>query len=65
MPPLTSTRLLPSTEVVGALISVLLIWIITAVLVDMAVDRLVNPDYEINAPVMVGTSVAGIIINIM
>ena len=50
---------------IGALISVLLIWIITAILVDMAVDRLVNPDYEINAPVMVGTSVAGIIINIM
>ncbi|XP_043192773.1 zinc transporter 2-like [Amphibalanus amphitrite] len=52
-------------EVMGALISVLLIWIITAILVDMAVDRLLNPDYEINAPVMVGTSVAGIIINII
>lgn len=52
-------------EVMGALISVLLIWIITIILVDLAIDRLMNPDYEINAPVMVGTSVAGIIINII
>jgi len=52
-------------EVIGALISVVLIWIITAILVDLAIDRLLNPDYQINAPVMVGTSAAGIIINII
>ncbi|XP_037086488.1 zinc transporter 2-like [Pollicipes pollicipes] len=52
-------------EVMGAMISVLLIWVITAVLVQLAVNRLLNPNYQINAPVMVGTSVAGIVINII
>jgi len=48
-------------EVVGALLSVMLIWVVTALLVYLAVQRVINQDYEIDAPLMIimaGLSVA-------
>ena len=48
-------------EVVGALLSVMLIWVVTATLVYLAVQRVINQDYEIDASlmlIMAGLSVA-------
>jgi zinc transporter 2 len=51
-------------EVIGALISVVTIWILTGVLLKEAYDRLVNPS-EINAPIMLLVSIIGLICNFM
>jgi len=40
-------------EVVGALLSVMMIWIVTASLVYLAVQRVIHQDYEIDASVMI------------
>lgn len=52
-------------EVMGALISVLLIWVVTGVLVYMAVQRVMSGDYEIDANIMLITSGLGVFFNIM
>ena len=49
----------------GALISVLLIWVVTAVLVYLAVLRVMQAQYEINATVMLITAAVGVVVNIM
>ena len=43
-------------EVVGALVSVLLIWVVTGVLVSVAAQRLVTGDTEVEPGVMLVTS---------
>jgi cation diffusion facilitator family transporter len=50
-------------EVIGALVSVVTIWILTGILIKEAVDRLINPS-EINAVVMLLTSIFGLICNL-
>ena len=49
----------------GAVMSVLFIWILTGVLVYMAIQRIITKQYEINAQVMLLTASAGLIINVM
>ena len=49
----------------GALLSVLIIWILTGILVYEAVQRLVAGHLVINAKVMLITSGIGVVINIM
>lgn len=51
-------------EVLGALFSVLVIWIVTGVLIYMAIDRIIHPDYEINADTMIIVSSIGVVMNI-
>jgi len=51
-------------EIIGALLSLVFIWILTIGLVIGAIDRLRNP-VEINAKVMLITAIAGVIINII
>ena len=43
-------------EVVGALVSVLLIWVVTGILVSVAAQRLVTGHTEVEAGVMLVTS---------
>ena len=43
-------------EVVGAMVSVLLIWVVTGILVYLAVLRVVSGDFEIDSTVMLITS---------
>lgn len=50
-------------EVIGALASVVTIWILTGILIKEAIDRLINPS-EINALVMLMTSIFGLICNL-
>ncbi|KAL2082335.1 hypothetical protein ACEWY4_022153 [Coilia grayii] len=53
------------SEILGALVSVLSIWIVTAVLVYLAIDRIVRNDYEIESHVMLLTSGCAVIVNII
>ncbi|XP_072020105.1 proton-coupled zinc antiporter SLC30A2-like [Amphiura filiformis] len=53
-------------EVLGAVVSVLIIWIITGVLFYMAVQRCINTDLiEINADIMMITAGCGLAINLI
>uniref|UniRef100_A0A915A741 Zinc transporter 2 n=1 Tax=Parascaris univalens TaxID=6257 RepID=A0A915A741_PARUN len=52
-------------EVLGAFISVFLIWIITGILVYLAIDRIVRADYDIDAPIMAITASLGVVVNIV
>merc|ERR1711962_1566286 len=52
-------------EVIGATVSVLMIWVVTSVLVYVAVQRIVNGDYEIDATIMLITSGTGAGVNII
>lgn len=52
-------------EVIGAVTSVLLIWVVTGILVYMAVQRIILEEYEINATIMLITAGIGILVNII
>lgn len=52
-------------EVVGALVSVLMIWLVTGILVYLAIMRVVHKHYEIDGMVMLATSAVGVGVNIM
>ncbi|XP_074074159.1 proton-coupled zinc antiporter SLC30A2 isoform X3 [Macrotis lagotis] len=52
-------------EILGALLSVLSIWVVTGVLVYLAVQRLVSGDYEIEGGAMLITSGCAVAVNII
>lgn len=52
-------------EVIGALTSVLMIWLITAILVYMAIQRCITQDFEVDAKIMLITSFIAIVVNLM
>lgn len=52
-------------EVLGAVTSVLMIWIVTAILTYMAILRVMEQNYEIDSEVMLITSGTGVIVNLM
>uniref|UniRef100_A0A6G1S873 Zinc transporter 2 n=1 Tax=Aceria tosichella TaxID=561515 RepID=A0A6G1S873_9ACAR len=52
-------------EVIGALLSVLMIWLVTGLLVYMAIERLRTGKIEIDSFVMVVTASAGLLVNII
>lgn len=52
-------------EVIGALTSVLLIWVITGILVMLAVQRVVTGDYEVDPTIMLITSLVGLGANLI
>ena len=54
-----------STEVVGAVVSVLIIWVLTGVLVYEAVQRSIRQDYEIDPDIMLITACAGVFVNVL
>lgn len=60
-----NTSLLSFSEVMGAVMSVLFIWVLTGVLVYLAIQRIITKQYEIDTQVMLLTASAGLIINIM
>nr|XP_046228748.1 zinc transporter 2 [Scatophagus argus] len=53
------------SEILGALISVISIWIVTGALVYLAIERIVRNDYEIDGHVMLVTSGCAVIVNII
>ncbi|OON22502.1 hypothetical protein X801_01595 [Opisthorchis viverrini] len=52
-------------EVVGALASVLMIWLVTGILVYLAVMRIMNNHYDIDGKIMLITSAVGVGVNII
>ncbi|CAD5225897.1 unnamed protein product [Bursaphelenchus okinawaensis] len=53
------------TEVLGALTSILIIWVLTGVLIYMAVERILTNDLEVEADTMMITAGIGVIFNIV
>ncbi|XP_024856485.1 proton-coupled zinc antiporter SLC30A2 isoform X1 [Bos taurus] len=52
-------------EILGALLSVLSIWVVTGVLVYLAAERLISGDYEIKEETMLITSGCAVVVNII
>ncbi|KAG9355387.1 hypothetical protein JZ751_000225 [Albula glossodonta] len=52
-------------EILGALVSVLTIWLVTGVLVYLAVLRIISDDYEIEGTIMLITSSCAVLANII
>uniref|UniRef100_A0A2K5F2Q9 Solute carrier family 30 member 2 n=1 Tax=Aotus nancymaae TaxID=37293 RepID=A0A2K5F2Q9_AOTNA len=52
-------------EILGALLSVLSIWVVTGVLVYLAVERLISGNYEINGGTMLITSGCAVAVNVI
>ncbi|XP_072894198.1 proton-coupled zinc antiporter SLC30A8-like isoform X2 [Hemitrygon akajei] len=52
-------------EIIGALFSVIVIWIVTGILVYLATQRLIHSDFEIKGLVMVITSSIAVVVNII
>ncbi|CAJ0948350.1 unnamed protein product [Ranitomeya imitator] len=52
-------------EIVGALLSMITIWVVTAVLVYLACERILYPDYTIDGTVMLMTSACALGANII
>ena len=53
------------TEVLGALVSVIIIWVMTGILVYAASHRLMNDEIHINADIMIITAGVGVGVNIV
>ncbi|KAE9547528.1 hypothetical protein FO519_009261 [Halicephalobus sp. NKZ332] len=52
-------------EVLGALSSIIMIWVLTGVLVYMAIERIVHKEYDVDPDVMMITAGVGVIFNII
>ncbi|XP_067111733.1 proton-coupled zinc antiporter SLC30A8 [Osmerus mordax] len=52
-------------EILGALLSVFTIWLVTGVLVYLAIERIVNDDYVIEGTIMLITSGCAVLANII
>ncbi|NWZ22897.1 ZNT8 protein, partial [Asarcornis scutulata] len=52
-------------EILGALMSMVIIWMVTGVLTYLASMRLLHPDYDIDATVMLITSACAMLANIL
>ncbi|KAL5262669.1 hypothetical protein ACHWQZ_G008164 [Mnemiopsis leidyi] len=52
-------------EVMGAICSVLVIWVLTGVLAYLAIERMVTMDFSIDADTMLITAAAGVGVNIL
>ncbi|XP_009469384.1 PREDICTED: zinc transporter 8 [Nipponia nippon] len=52
-------------EILGALMSMIIVWIVTGVLTYLASMRLLHPDYDIDATVMLITSACAVLANIL
>ena len=54
------------TEVVGAIISVLIVWVLTGVLFYKAILRVINPDLiDVKADIMLITACVGVLVNVL
>ncbi|XP_012274356.1 zinc transporter 2 isoform X2 [Orussus abietinus] len=64
-----ATRKMPfgwyRAEVIGALTSVLLIWVVTGILFYLAIERVANGNFELDASVMLITSAIGVAVNLV
>uniref|UniRef100_A0A2C9KC23 Zinc transporter 2-like n=1 Tax=Biomphalaria glabrata TaxID=6526 RepID=A0A2C9KC23_BIOGL len=52
-------------EILGAFVSILMLWVLTGILVYSAVQRIIDDTYEINATIMLITAGTGVFFNIV
>ncbi|KAI7686433.1 Zinc transporter 2 [Sarcoptes scabiei] len=52
-------------EVMGALTSILMIWVVTGILCYMATERIIQNDFEIQSNIMLITASIGVLINVI
>jgi cation diffusion facilitator family transporter len=52
-------------EVLGALGSIVMIWVVIGVLVYEGIERIVNNDYDINVNIMLIVAIVGLICNVL
>ena len=52
-------------EVLGAIMSVMIIWVMTGVLMYKAVERIVNGEHSVNANIMLIVASCGVGVNIV
>ncbi|KAL3889952.1 hypothetical protein ACJMK2_002267 [Sinanodonta woodiana] len=52
-------------EILGALVSILLLWVLTGVLVYMGVERVIDQTYQIDATIMLITAGCGVAFNVI
>lgn len=52
-------------EVLGALTSIIILWVLTTVLVVVAIQRIVNNEHDVDADVMLITAGVGVVFNIV
>ncbi len=53
-------------EVIGAIISVLIVWMLTGVLFYEAIQRVINPDLiNVKADIMLITACIGVFVNVL
>lgn len=52
-------------EILGALMSILFLWVVTGVLVYMGVERCINQDFEVEATIMLITAGCGVAFNLL
>ncbi|XP_034252869.1 zinc transporter 2-like isoform X2 [Thrips palmi] len=52
-------------EVIGALTSVLLIWVVTGILVYMAIQRIITPQFDLDPVIMLISSGLGVLVNLI
>ncbi len=60
-----SSKLFTFIEVLGALLSVLAIWLVTGVLVYMAIERCINQTFEVKPLEMIIVASCGVAFNIV
>ena len=53
------------TEVMGALVSVLIIWVLSGVLFYKAVLRVINQNFEVDANIMLITACIKVFVNVL
>ena len=49
----------------GAILSVLIIWVLTGVLVFQAIQRIISGDHHVNADIMLIVAACGVGVNIL
>uniref|UniRef100_A0A9J2PD37 Cation efflux protein cytoplasmic domain-containing protein n=1 Tax=Ascaris lumbricoides TaxID=6252 RepID=A0A9J2PD37_ASCLU len=52
-------------EVLGATVSIVIIWILTTVLIMLAIQRIVNNDLDVDSNTMIITASAGVVFNLI
>ena len=52
-------------EVIGAVVSVFIIWVLTGILFYEAVQRVIYQDFEVDADIMLITACVGVYVNVM
>ena len=61
----TVSSFLLFSEVIGAMVSVLVIWILTGVLLYEAVLRVIHRDFKVDANIMLVTAAVGVFVNVL